>query len=95
MISIKVQTVALTLACFGVALACEKPQAPSPTPAAEAPAAKPAAPSAASPTVATAPVVEVAAVPAREDFEEEAERAVTPANLEQQLEALEKEVSAE
>ena len=53
------------------------------------------APSAAPTTVATAPTVEVAAVPAREDFEEEAESAITPANLEQQLEALEREVSAE
>ena len=95
MISMKLRAACLALTCFGAGLACEKPQAPSPPPAAEPPAPKPAAPSAASPTVATAPTVEVAAVPAREDFEEEAERTITPTNLEQQLQALEKEVSAE
>jgi hypothetical protein len=93
--STKLRAVCLALACCAAALGCEKPQAPSPPPAAEPPAPKPAAESAASPTVAIAPVVEVAAVPVREDFEEEAERAITPANVEQQLDALEREVSAE
>jgi hypothetical protein len=34
-------------------------------------------------------------VPAEEDFEDEAEAAITPANLEKQLDAMEKEILAE
>jgi hypothetical protein len=39
--------------------------------------------------------VKLEAVPAREEFEEEAETQITAANLEKQLEALEKEIAAE
>ena len=95
--STKIRATFLILACLGAALACQKAEPPSS--AAESAAAAPAVPSAPAPStvtaVVTAPPVDVAAIPAREDFEEEAESAITPANLEQQLEALEREVSAE
>ena len=96
--SMKIRATCLMLACFGAALACQKAEPPSPAP--ESAAAAPAVPSAPAPSavataVVTAPSIDVAAVPAREDFEEEAQSAITPANLEQQLEALEREVSAE
>lgn len=74
------------------ALGCQTSQpAPAPAPPAPAPAeAKPA-----ETPVATAPPVKLESVPAREDFEEEAEREITPANLEKALQALEKEVSSD
>jgi hypothetical protein len=93
--SMKIRLTCLMFACFGAALACQKAEPPSPAPESAAAAPAVPAPSAAPATVATAPTVDVAAVPAREDFEEEAQSAITPANLEQQLEALEREVSAE
>jgi hypothetical protein len=45
--------------------------------------------------VATAPRVDLDTLPAEEDFEAEAKKAITSANLEQQLHALEQEVSSE
>ena len=93
--SMNVRATCLIL-CFGASLACEKAEPPSaPEPAAATAAPSVPAPSAVPTAVAVPESVEVAAVPAREDFEEEAERAITPTNLEQQLEALEREVSAE
>jgi uncharacterized lipoprotein YmbA len=53
------------------------------------------APRAELPTSAASPekeTVNVDAVPTREDFEEEAKRSITADNLQEQLEALEKEV---
>jgi len=93
--SMKIRLTCLIFACLGAALACEKAEPPSPAPEAAAVVPAVPSPSAAPATVATAPTVDVAAVPAREDFEEEAQSAITPANLEQQLEALEREVAAE
>jgi hypothetical protein len=100
MSSIRLPAMCLFVVCFGAGLACEKSEPPSPTPPSPKPAAEEApvkatAPSAASPTVTTAPSVDLSAVPAREDFEEEAEKAITPANLEKQLEGLEHEVAAD
>ena len=85
----------ICVAGLGVALACEKPAPPSPPPAEAAAATHPAAPPAVSTPVATAPSVDLETLPAREDIEEQAEAEITPVNLEKQLEALEKEVSAE
>lgn len=91
----------LSATCLAVAIAalagCEKPAPPAPA----APPATPAAPAPPPPApvttqAATPPsAVQLEAVPAREDFEEEAETQITPANLEKQLEALEKELAAE
>jgi len=83
------------IAGLAAALACETPAPPSPPPAEAAAAAKPEVPPVPSTPVATAPRVDLETLPAREDFEEQAEAEITPANLEKQLEALEKEVSAE
>lgn len=66
---------------------------PEAAPAAAAPAAAPAKP--AETPVTTAPPVKLESVPAREDFEEEAEREITPASLEKELQALEKEISSD
>lgn len=76
----------------------EPPSQPAPAPAPAPPAAAaPAAPApkAAETSVTTAPPVKLESIPAREDFEEEAERQITPANLERELQALEKEVSSD
>ncbi len=79
-------------ACLVGALACEKTEAPSTPAPAEPAAAK--APEA--PTPITAAIqVDMETVPAEEDFEDEAEAAITPANLEKQLDAMEKEILAE
>ena len=83
---------------LAAALGCQTSEpasqaAPAPAaPAAAAPAVP--APKPAETPVATAPV-KLESVPAREDFEEEAETQITPANLEKQLQALEKEISAD
>jgi hypothetical protein len=84
---------------LAAALGCQKseppsqPVAASPPPAAAAPAV-PAAKPAETP-VATALPLKLESVPAREDFEEEAESQITPANLERELKALEQEVSSD
>lgn len=70
-------------------LGCEKPEA-TVAPAEVTPAA-------ASEPVATAPVtttvqVDPETLPAEEDYEEEAEATITSANLEKQLELMEKEL---
>jgi hypothetical protein len=77
-------------------LACqtsEPPSQPAPAPAPAAPG--PAAPKPAETTVATAAPVKLESVPAREDFEEEAEARITRATLERELQTLEKELSAD
>ena len=75
-----------------VLAACDKKEAPAtvePAPVASAPA--PAAPSA----VAVAPpVVDLESLPVEEDFEAEAEKELTLASLNAQLDALDKEISA-
>ena len=81
------------------ALGCRTSEPPSqsaPVPAQPA-AAAPAAvtPKLAESPVTTAPPVKLESVPAREDFEEEAERQITPANLQKELQALEKEISSD
>jgi hypothetical protein len=74
-----------------VLVGCEKKQEPPPqadTPVVQTPTPTPAAPVAAT-------VIDLEKVPVEEQFEKEVESEVTPANFEQQLEALEKEVKAE
>lgn len=79
-----------------VAIGCEKkPDAPTPpsdTPAAQAATPAPAARENATAATATLDLEKVAV---EEQFEKDVETEVTPANFEQQLEALEKEVKAE
>jgi hypothetical protein len=72
-------------------MACEKTETPS-TPPAEPVAAK--TPEA-TPPITAAIQVDMETVPAEEDFEDEAEASITPANLEKQLDVMEKEIQAE
>ena len=79
-------------ACLISAMACETTEPPTPAPADPTAAKAPEAP----PTpIAAAIQVDMETVPAEEDFEDEAEAAITPANLEKQLDAMEKEIEAE
>jgi len=70
-------------------MGCEKPEAPAAPPVETTEAPSTPAPA---PPVATAVQVDPETLPAEEDFEEEAEAAITPANLEKQLEVMEKEL---
>ena len=91
---------ALTLCSSVIALVmllgCEKKEeTPAPT-ANEAPAAQTPTPAPAVPEKAMAATsIDLDKVPVEEQFEKEVEAEVTPANFEQQLDALEKEVRAE
>lgn len=73
--------------CLALTLGCEKPEAPS-APPAETEESAPAP----APPVTAAVDVNPDTLPTEEDFEEEAQAAITPANLEKQLELLEKEL---
>lgn len=90
---------AIWCCCSSLALAllvgCAKKDEPSGTPAASPPvAAAPAAPAPENkPMAATA--LNLDAIPVEEQFEKEAEESVTPANFEQQIDAMEKELKAE
>lgn len=96
MSSNKLRATCFAIACLGALPGCEKATPPTPAAPAPAPAAvAPAQPAPAATPVATAPAVKLEAVPAREDFEEEAETQITPSNLEKQLESLEKELASE
>jgi hypothetical protein len=76
-------------------IGCEKKEETATTPSAEptttaaAPDPTPAA------AVATAPQIDLETLPTEEEFEEEAEKEITAANLEKKLDELEKEISAE
>jgi hypothetical protein len=73
--------------------ACEKKEAPpiSDSAGTSARAPTPAAPTA---VAEAAPVVDIETLPVEEDFEAEAEKELTLANLSTQLDALDKEISA-
>ena len=73
--------------------ACKKEE-PPPAPATETPAA-PVSEAPKTAEVPAAPAVDVENLPVEEDFEEEAEKEVTAANLNQKLDEFEKEIAAE
>ena len=80
----------------GALVACKKEE-PAPTPPPEevkvvAPTSQPATTPAA---VAAEPVIDLDTLPVEEDFEEEAEKDITAANLSKKVDELEKEMSAE
>ena len=81
----------IAVAALALTFACKKEEPP--------PASEPAAieePAPAPVAAASAePEVEFETLPTAEDFEEQAERQITAANLEQELDALEKEILAE
>jgi len=76
-------------------VACEKKDEAATAPSAEvapttaAPDPTPAA------AVAPAPQIDLETLPTEEEFEEEAEKEITPVNLEKKLDEIEKEISAE
>lgn len=74
-------------------VACEDPPAPPP-----APSAKPVAATSAAPKLNITPPVTaeitIDDLPTIEDFEDEADKDITTANLEKELEALEKEINS-
>lgn len=86
----------MTLAALGLLTlsACEKKEAPAPAPetAPAAPSA-PAVPAAAAPA-APEPVVDVASLPVEEQYEADADKEITAANLSTKLDELEKEIAA-
>ena len=77
-------------------LGCEKKQETPSAPAAEASAAaqNPTPAPAAPDKMLAATTLDLTKVPVQEQFEQDAETEVTPANLEQQLEGMEKELQA-
>jgi hypothetical protein len=87
----------IALAALGLLAlsACEKKEAPAPAPdttAATAPAAS-AVPAATAPA-APEPVVDVASLPVEEQYEADADKEITAANLTAKLDELEKEIAA-
>jgi hypothetical protein len=87
----------LTYVLIACALVACKKEEPAPTPPPEE--VKVVAPAPQAPTmpaaVAAEPVVDLDSLPVEEDFEEEAEKDITTANLSKKVEELEKEMSAE
>ncbi len=82
-------------AVAALAVACEKKEeAPSTTQSAE-PTTATAAPATTPAAVATAAQIDLETLPTEEEFEDEADKEITPANLEKKLDELEKEISAE
>jgi hypothetical protein len=74
--------------------ACKKEEPPPPAPPSEVNVVPPASEPAKTTPAAAAPV-DVENLPVEEDFEEQAEKDVTAANLNQKLDELEKEIAAE
>lgn len=72
-------------------VACKKEEPPAPSQVTVVPPAEPAP--AATPAAAE-PTVDLESVPVEEDFEEEAEKELTVANLPKRLDELEKEIDA-
>jgi hypothetical protein len=89
-------TVCGSLVALALLAGCEKKETPAPaandTPVAQTPTPAPATPDKAMAATAT---VDLEKVAVEEQFEKEVEAEVTPANFEQQLDALEKEVKPE
>jgi hypothetical protein len=90
----------LVVSCYSVLalvalIGCEKKPEPTP-PASDTPAAQAPAPAAAAPDKALAATsIDLEKIAVEEQFEKEMEAEVTPANFEQQLDTLEKELKAE
>lgn len=87
----------LALAAILVSLvACKKEEKPAPTPPAEAtPVATAPQPATMPASVAAEPAIDLESLPVEEDFEEEAEKDITSANLSKKVDELEKEMAAE
>ena len=75
------------------AVGCEKKE-PPPAPASEPAPAANAAPAAVTPVAAAEPVIDVDSLPVEEQYEAEAEKEITAANLTAKLDELEKELAS-
>jgi hypothetical protein len=73
--------------------ACDKKE-PTPAEVTEKPSAAEPGPAAPPPVAATPPAVDVDSLPVEEQFEADAEKELTAANLNAKLDELEKEISA-
>lgn len=73
--------------------ACDKKEA-APAEAAATPSAATPAPAAPPPVAATPPAIDVDSLPVEEQYEADAEKELTAANLNAKLDELEKEISA-
>jgi hypothetical protein len=88
-------TLCSSVLALSMLLGCEKKQE-TPAPSTDAPVVQAPTPAPAAPEKAMAATsIDLEKVPVEEQFEKEVEAEVTPANFEQQLDALEKEVRAE
>lgn len=85
----------LLCVAFAGLVACEKKEEAPTTPTAEATSTTAAPEPTPAAAVAPAPQVDLETLPTEEEFEEEAEKEITAANLEKKLDELEKEISAE
>lgn len=87
----------IALAALGLLAlsACEKKEAPAPAPdtTAATPPAASAVPAATAPA-APEPVVDVSSLPVEEQYEADADKEITAANLTAKLDELEKEIAA-
>jgi len=86
--SVSIACAILLIAAF---VACDKKEAPAP----EATSAQTASAAPVPPPAPPPVTVAVDSIPAEEQYESEVEKEVTPANFEQKLDALDKELSAE
>lgn len=86
----------LTYVLIACALVACKKEEPAPTPPPEeVKVVAPAQPTTTPAAVAAEPAVDLESLAVEEDFEEEAEKDITAANLTKKVEELEKEMSAE
>jgi hypothetical protein len=83
---------ALSALCLVAALGCEKKET-APTPA-EQPATAASPAPASTPAAVAEPVIDLDSLPVEEQYEAEAEKEITAANLTAKLDELEKELSA-
>jgi hypothetical protein len=85
-----------SLVVLSLLVGCDKKEEPSAAPAAAEVAAQPVAPAPAAEKAITASAAfNLDTIAVEEQFEKEAEDTVTPANFEQQLDALEQEIRAD
>ncbi|HKO51939.1 MAG TPA: hypothetical protein VJV79_29725 [Polyangiaceae bacterium] len=78
---------------FLILAACDKKEAPVASDSAVVAASAP-TPAPPTPVATVAPVIDIDSLPVEEDFESEAEKELTLASLNTQLDALDKEISA-
>jgi hypothetical protein len=89
-----IRKLALALMLVSV-VACKKEEKPATPPAEATPVAPAQEPATKPASVPAEPAVDLESLSVEEDFEEEAEKDITPANLSKKVDDLEKEMSSE